>query len=98
MPGVATTVLDNGWMRTDYQRTPIMSTYLLAIVVSDFKSRNYTFPSGYEVKLTLQTDFHAGGILYMLPSMWGKLYRLPDNGGKLYVDFLKEIDLLRANF
>ncbi|KAL8600326.1 hypothetical protein ACOMHN_060944 [Nucella lapillus] len=31
-----------GWVRTDYATTPTMSTYILAFVVGEFKSRNAT--------------------------------------------------------
>ncbi|CAL1542580.1 unnamed protein product [Lymnaea stagnalis] len=51
MPAIATTSINSDWLMTEYAATPVMSTYLLAVIVCDFKPRNYTFDNGYELKM-----------------------------------------------
>ncbi|KAH9509723.1 hypothetical protein Btru_044338 [Bulinus truncatus] len=48
MPAKSTKVIDSQWQVTQFDTTPIMSTYLVAIVVSDLKSRNFTFDTDYK--------------------------------------------------
>ncbi|XP_076438567.1 glutamyl aminopeptidase-like [Babylonia areolata] len=42
MPVKRETTLDSTWSRKDYDTTPVMSTYILAFVVGEFRSRNAT--------------------------------------------------------
>ncbi|GFO40571.1 aminopeptidase, partial [Plakobranchus ocellatus] len=55
----STISLDEKWKQTDYHITPFMSTYLLAVVVSDFKPRNFTFEDGYELRMWAREDAHS---------------------------------------
>ncbi|KAI8785967.1 aminopeptidase, partial [Biomphalaria glabrata] len=48
MPAMSTRTIDSQWKETQFETTPIMSTYLVAIVVSDLKPRNFTFDSDYK--------------------------------------------------
>ncbi|ESO98455.1 hypothetical protein LOTGIDRAFT_174264 [Lottia gigantea] len=59
MPLQKSSVLNNGWLRKEFSQTPIMSTYILAFVVADFKSRTYTFKSGYTLKIWAQPDAYS---------------------------------------
>ncbi len=42
MPKIKSIALDDGWTRTGFRPTPIMSTYLLAFVVAEFRERKRT--------------------------------------------------------
>ena len=42
MPKRKSTALDDGWTRSEFETTPIMSTYLLAFVVAEFRERKKT--------------------------------------------------------
>ncbi|XP_046543779.1 glutamyl aminopeptidase-like [Haliotis rubra] len=59
MPLYRSSVLSNGWLRKEFEPTPIMSTYILAFVVADFKSRNYSFNSGYQLRIWAQPDAYS---------------------------------------
>ena len=39
MPVDKSTVLADGWVKDEFEPTPIMSTYLLAFVVAEFRAR-----------------------------------------------------------
>jgi aminopeptidase N len=39
MPQIKSVSIDDGWTRTEFRPTPIMSTYLLAFVVAEFRER-----------------------------------------------------------
>lgn len=45
--------VDNTWSRTDFETTPLMSTYILAFVVCDFKPLTTTGPNGLKVEWNL---------------------------------------------
>lgn len=40
---------DPGYVKRKFQTTPIMSTYLLAVVVSEFEYTEKIFDDGYQV-------------------------------------------------
>ncbi|NP_001191602.1 aminopeptidase [Aplysia californica] len=77
MPMVSLTVVDNGWTRRDFATTPVMSTYLLAFVVAEFKSRNHTFSNGYKLKI------------WARPEAYGQTEHALDFGAKSY-DFFTD--------
>lgn len=45
-----------GWTRTDFDVTPLMSTYILAFVVSDFKYASTTGPNGLKIRVWTRED------------------------------------------
>lgn len=46
-----------GWVRTDFDITPLMSTYILAFVVSDFKYVSTTGPNGLKIRVWARDDY-----------------------------------------
>lgn len=46
-----------GWTRTDFDVTPLMSTYILAFVVSDFKYASTTGPHGLKIRVWAREDY-----------------------------------------
>ncbi|XP_048251053.1 glutamyl aminopeptidase-like [Haliotis rufescens] len=59
MPLYRSSVLNNGWLKKEFDPTPIMSTYILAFVVADFKSRNYSFNNGYQLRIWARPDAYS---------------------------------------
>nr|KAI8752240.1 glutamyl aminopeptidase-like [Biomphalaria glabrata] len=62
MPAMSTRTIDSQWKETQFETTPIMSTYLVAIVVSDLKPRNFTFDSDYkkyELRMWAREDAYS---------------------------------------
>ncbi|XP_041356333.1 glutamyl aminopeptidase-like [Gigantopelta aegis] len=59
MPVYRSSVLTSGWLKKEFLSTPIMSTYILAFVVADFKSRNYSFNNGYEFRVWAQPEAYS---------------------------------------
>ncbi|XP_059141543.1 glutamyl aminopeptidase-like [Physella acuta] len=61
MPAKVTTRLNSDWLMTEFDETPVMSTYLIAVVVSDFKYRNFTFDNDvrYELKIWAREEAYS---------------------------------------
>lgn len=66
MPLKNSETLSNGWKKDSFDTTPIMSTYLLAFVVADFRSREKTMTSGLKVR----PCSHVCEIVSSLESHW----------------------------
>ena len=49
MPIESTTNLEKGWVKDKFFTTPVMSTYLLAFVIADFRSREQKGENGPKV-------------------------------------------------
>lgn len=54
MPVDFTTTQTGGWEKDQFEPSPLMSTYLLAFVVSEFKPRRRTVGGGLEVGVGLK--------------------------------------------
>ena len=46
-----------GWKKTQFDVTPIMSTYILAFVVSDFKYVSTVGPNGLKIRVWCRDDY-----------------------------------------
>ncbi|XP_064595778.1 glutamyl aminopeptidase-like [Liolophura sinensis] len=55
MPVIRSQILRNGWIKTSFRESPVMSTYLLAFVVSDFKYRE-AFMDNLQIRIWAQPD------------------------------------------
>ena len=53
MPLVKTTQLEDGWVKEEFDETPVMSTYLLAFIVADFQHRETTTDEGLKVRTSV---------------------------------------------
>jgi hypothetical protein len=49
MQELSTSLINSTWKKTQFDTTPLMSTYILAFVVSDFKPVETVGPNGLKV-------------------------------------------------
>ncbi|ELU05065.1 hypothetical protein CAPTEDRAFT_184807 [Capitella teleta] len=56
MPMSSSQTLSNGWKKDSFEKSPVMSTYLLAFVIADFRSRDMLTDSGLKIRIWAQPD------------------------------------------
>lgn len=57
MEEVAFLDIDETWRKTQFNTTPIMSTYILAFVVSDFEFVSTTGPNGLKIRVWTRREY-----------------------------------------